>query len=597
MKIDIRSLFAMTMATVPTTSEVTAQTAFSRFSKAHDGWNVLLDHVSIDLDDFSVLSVRGPERDEITLLFDTVVRCDEEYIIIRMNDEDELYLVSLPIYARSFDAQGRICHEQKCEVTMTESSMTISPGELSCCFNVFCAKSIMSLVPPGLFNVERRVFSLYGKNTLSPLSLNSLLIEGRIYDPRPQRRAGAKRICQEQAAHLLYTYYNILGQVTGKQIYRAMQVVVAYAAALRLRPDGLLPHGAWSDEMETHWRYAAEALELFTTHYREFGGDLIADACKTTAQVIIRNADNLENNGLWFPHDTIEMSAMSSKGYPTLVASRAFGKNPGNTLTLNTHICSLLALLEYERTFGDNTAKPYIERAKESLRRVMNAQGGDVVFRLLYQIHDAIWQCDNAAVSVLLRILHKLLLYAKKLWPRIVMPNGAIERDLSASSFSRRYHNLNIRDLLKMMASDEGMSSMRAAIRNGILYAERQGLHQHDIFGYSGGRYWAEILLSAFMLADADDSKRSFLDKLCCYGARLRQSGLFWPVDILTDFPEHAEWELFYRDLNPEHDFFCCRSCHKTYGILFGGRECHEPLAGKTLSELSSTDFAVWEIM
>lgn len=557
-----------------------SENSFTRCEAKVQALKIITDRLWRGEREIAVAYIHGRGKQVCQMTFDKALHREDDCVVVA-DDQDWQYLIVLPIYSRHFDEKGRICKEQECKITLTDQSLFVYPGDYGCNFNIYRGRNLLEITEPHRFNVERRVFAIYGKNTISPLFLSKYLINGKIYDPRPKPRVDNKRECQEQVAYILYGYFGMLYRATEKSFYRAIQTIIAYTVALRVENDGRLRHGTWTDDMETHWRFEAEALQLLTIHYQQFGGVKIAEVCKKMAACIRKYADKLGGNSLWFLHDTLENTEKVKTGYPTLVCSRAFGKDWRNTLALNTHLCSLVALVRYADVFEDSEVRADVEAGVRSLRRIISRHGGDRVFALLFKAQHMLFGRKTRFFNPLMRRLTRLLLYAKKIWPRLVMPNGAIERDLSASAFSRRYHVVNLKDLLKIGRYYD-LPELKRVILDGLRYAIKQNLDKNDIKGHPGGKFWPEVLIGSIAIQDNIEDARQNLQMIVEYRDALKRAGLAWPFETALELEPGEDWVATLRDLPLENDLFEFRFKGARYWLLLGEKPNISMLSGRS---------------
>ena len=549
---------------------VFSENLFERSELASADFHVILDRLGKGKEQISVAYIRGCNEGRIALTFEQILFRDDTCLIVA-DEYDWQYLVVFPIFARKFDEHGRISREERCRTTISVRQLIVQPPcNIGCSYSIFRARDLLSLMEPNRYNIERRPFAIYGEHNVHPFVLSEYMIGGKIYDPRWRERVGNKKVCQEQVAYLLYHYYGMLAKSTDKSFYRAVQTMIAYAVALRLCNDGLFLHGEWTDDMETHWRYEAEGLQLLTKHHQRFGGERIEECCRWIAKCIRKHGDDLGENGLWFLHDTLENSPQVALGYSTLLPSRAFGKDTRNTFALNTHLCSLIALASYADAFEDAGAQASVKAGLEALQRVLSARtGGDLVFSMLYAVYNGVFHRQWRIWRVIRRQLSRLLLRAKKTWPRLVMPNGAIERDLSASAFSRRYHAVNLKDLLKLRRIRE-VPGIENVILQGLYYAIKADFARGDMRGHPGGKYWSEVLLACIAIQNDVSLARKYLQLLLEYRDILTTIGAVWPVDMVSELEPGDSWHAAMRDLPVNNDLFAFCFKGKQHWVLLG---------------------------
>lgn len=304
-----------------------------------------------------------------------------------------------------------------------------------------------------LSDIERR---LYRKSdwffAKTPSDVWNYLINGTVYDPRSDRRVGKRFKCQ-QCAYAWWTYFDFLHKQTGKKVYAVMQDEVAYSVLLDMSASGEWGHGYWSDDIETHARFHLDGLHLLISQYEKTNKSIWLDAAERgMAFVSKRLTERLDDDSLWFLHDTIEQTGSHH------FKSTLFGKTPGNSLCVNTHVQTLTVLHRLLLAVPDK--KLYAEmfnKGLRALRRVLDHQPGEVFYKLLiswivrHKIRNkprSIWaKLKNSFGN---RILPRVYWTVVCRFPRLVHPGGLTERDLTLSLASDRYHVTNLKDFLTL---------------------------------------------------------------------------------------------------------------------------------------------------
>lgn len=567
------------------------------FLKAQD-FLATLDRVGNGEEEISVCYIYGQKNKALTLAFDRVLFRDENSLLV----EDEhgwQYMIIFPVFARKFDEHGRISEEELCQTTIIgEELIARPPSDLGCSFNIFRGRNLLVLMEPNRYNIERRKYSIYGDLSFAPLSLGDYLINGKIYDVRWSKSDGTRKCNQEQVGYLLYGYYDALTLATGKQFYNVIKILIAYALALHLPKNGCYRNGLWSPRMETHFRFESEALLTLTEFYKTYGGKKIAQACFRIATAMTQHVDNLQNDMVWFLHDTLENTDEAKNYYPHLLPSCAFGKDPRNTLTLNTHLSSLRALTRYADVFQNDSRIPaIIRRAERALVTVLSATSVRSICILLYKFYNIIYAHKGIPrLQYILSPLKKLFLAIKRRSPALVMPNGAIERDLSASSFSHRYHVVNLHDLL-LIHDHISLPSIVSLIQKGIDYTVRENIHRENMKGYPGTRYWPLVLLRSISLQKTPHAVRHICRLLHQHKVMLCERRLPWPVHIFSDSRFSDSYYRVLRDLPPEYDLFEFSFQQTLHWVILGQTKADWLLPDVTPAEdMSEFGFTVFTI-
>jgi len=232
-----------------------------------------------------------------------------------------------------------------------------------------------------------------------------------------------------------------------------MRDEVAYSVLLDMHEDGGYRHGFWSDDMETHSRFHLDGIELFISQYDLSLNKLWLDACHRGLSFLFNNlSDDLDEDMIWFLHDTLE-----DKNHH-FFKSTIFGKQPGNSLCINTHTQALRVLHRMHRREPEETT--YVTAYKngmKALQRVLEYQPADLIYRFLVQwiLNSHIMVNKSRLIrkvnTVFIRWFLKPIYWkAQQKYPRLVHSNGFIERDLSLSFVSDKYHITNVKELLKL---------------------------------------------------------------------------------------------------------------------------------------------------
>jgi hypothetical protein len=387
--------------------------------------------------------------------------------LLSLTHEEAEYTLWLPCFQQPFrfDSRGRIevaagsyfsCEWAFVPRIELKILQGVSPGEIA------VVPYIILKDPGGVFlnelsslgDPERR---LYRKSdwfyASRPLDIWKYLINGSVYDPRSIKGIDKRFKCQ-QCAFAWWNYFNFLHQTTGKRIYGLLQDEVAYSILLDLSAEGEWGHGYWSDEIETHARFHLDGIHLLISQYEKTDDPLWLEAAERGMGFIFNHlTDRFDDGSPWFLHDTLEKKSKHR------VSSTLFGKSPGNSLCINTHAQALTVLYRLGQmapnptVYTDNFAK-----GLAALRRVLDHQPGEFLYRIFakalaqYYRHAAptanpTTRIKNAAKRQAVVIAYRRL---KRLFPRLVLPEGFIDRDLTLSAASDHYHNINVKDLLTL---------------------------------------------------------------------------------------------------------------------------------------------------
>lgn len=285
-----------------------------------------------------------------------------------------------------------------------------------------------------------------------PGDLWRYLINGSIYDPRSCPPVEKRFKCQ-QCGYAWWTYFDYIHDQTKKKLWRVLRDEIALCAAEDMEKTGAWRNGFWSDSMEIHSRFQLDGLHLLISQYERTGSRRWLDAAgRGMAFVEEHLAETLDDGSLWFLHDDVHVSKRHK------IRSRAFGKSEGNSLCLNTHV-QALTVIHRLSSHSDNESHPYEEMFEggiTALERIMGHQPAEVLYRYFVpRILKMGRDTGKSTVTMIKRRLERRVLL-KSYWrvraryPRLVQPNGFIERDLTVEVGSHRYHVTNLKDLLTL---------------------------------------------------------------------------------------------------------------------------------------------------
>ena len=323
-------------------------------------------------------------------------------------------------------------------------------------------------LPPDFSIDELRLFSpiekqgafLWGSHGCikKPGDLYRHLINGAVYDLRfswPHN----KKCFSENEAHALYTVFAGLEKTTGKSLYRLFQLQIVLSVIQRQSEDGGFYHGMWTDETECHYRLHASAVYLLLDEFQRTGCKQTEAALKKAVQFLSKTTDQL-NCGTWFLHDSLELSEKAMNSGPfNWIPNRTLGKSVSNMLVLNTHLDTTIAINRYGQLTGDLQYQPLVDSALQSTRAVLNLQPANWLYKPLFwaigltMIPTEKAQKLSAPVRAIKRLawqyLTKKLPDIKARFPRLVMPNGYIDRELSLRTWAIDYQTINLMDLAR----------------------------------------------------------------------------------------------------------------------------------------------------
>ncbi len=417
-----------------------------------------------------------------------VLESGEFGILLRINHEDHWYTIWLP------STYGQFFPDNNQRLTMPDNSFLSYQWQFRphILFNLLLPGRIgeFTFIPyivledtneqffeelKSFNEIERR---LYRKSDWffaeTPSDVWKYLINGSIYDPRSHKGIDKRFKCQ-QCAYAWWCYFGFLYEKTGKKIYDIMQDEVAYTVLLDMSAEGEWGHGYWSDNIETHTRFHIDGIHLLISQYEKTGKPTWLEAAELGMAFISDHLmEQLDNNCLWFLHDTMEHRMRHH------FKSTLFGKSIGNSLTINTHVQTLTALHRLTQSIPDKKIySEMLENGVRALRRVIDYQPADVIYRMLMFLIMK-YKTNKKGLSISGKLKNYLvgLIIPKIFWslrhrfPRIVYPGGFTERDLTLSFASDRYHITNMKDFLTLYQQEQFIW-LHSYIKNGYAFLSK----------------------------------------------------------------------------------------------------------------------------
>jgi len=441
------------------------------------------------------------------------------WLLLPSTDEcDSYWLPQIPTL-RMLNEVEQIIDERPAELT----AFTASGSELAVQFIVprgWALDFVAWHIPPSAHSLrdelcsltyaETQAHFLWGSHTTyrRPADLYAHLIYGNIYE---NRRSWPKyrKIFSENDAHAIYVVLSGLEQTTGKQIYGFLKAQLLVSVLARQDDDGGWRHGEWTDRMESHFRLHCSGMHLLMDVLDERQDLVVRSALEHAADYLSRQTDKLDT-GVWFLHDELEHSVETMRNGPfRWIPSRALGKSESNMLVLNSHIDASVALSRYRKVAGDVRHEDVVRQALAATRAVLSLRPADRLYRLIFQaVRLTLLPSSQAArlplhLRALKRLAWKYLIpilpRLKAMFPRMVMPGGYIERELSLRLFAHEYLPVNLMDLLRFRRQ------FRDPSVDPIVEAGMRLVHQCSMFErwqeikgkeYAIG-FWAEALYHA----------------------------------------------------------------------------------------------------
>ena len=321
-----------------------------------------------------------------------ILESNEFGIILKVNSAKSQYTIWLPLPPDTFcfDKHLRFSkssgprYSYKWEIYPHLKLDLLQPGQIG---EMTVVPYIILEDPNGQFAEELRTLSevercLYRKSdwffAKTPSDIWNYLINGSIYDPRSHKGIDKRFKCQ-QCAFAWWNYFGFLHKKTGKKVYDILQNEVAYSVLLDMSVEGKWEHGYHSDIIETHSRFHLDGIHLLISQYEKTDEPMWLETSERGMTFVSKHLmEELDDGSLWFLHDTIEYNRKHQ------FKSTLFGKTPGNSLCINTHVQALTVLYRLRHLIPDKKIySEMFENGVRALRRVLDYQPGDAVYRLL----------------------------------------------------------------------------------------------------------------------------------------------------------------------------------------------------------------------
>ena len=491
------------------------------------------------------LFLRGPTA--------TRFRLDGEYRLLRcasggwlLHNRDSAapsYWLPAPATLRRTSAQGHILEERAAELDGFEldtSGVAISFAAMLEGWSLDAVvwklddptfiDELMELAP-----VETQGYFILGSHTRygQPADLYRHLIHGWVYEDRyawPHKR----RICSENDAHALHLIFCGLQRATGKRIYGLLKAQLLLSVLSRQSADGGFRHGEWTDSMESHYRLHCSAMHLMMDALSETDDPVVRSALTRGMAFISDKRDGTEV-GAWFYHDELETSEAGMRRAPfKWWPGTALGKSPQNMLVLNTQLDTLVALDRYGALTGDTQYDPLVESGYKAASAVLSLRPMEWLYRLLFSAIDlTLLPTEQAARLPLWKRLWKRIGWQvfiprlprlKTRFPRLVMPGGYIDRELSLQTWAFDYLAVNLMDLVRA-ARGPRRAAFMPYVEGILVHCVRTGIVrrwlEHKGRAYAVG-FYAEALVLLSLAAPRPQTDAMLADALqLCVGQGL----------------------------------------------------------------------------
>ena len=370
---------------------------------------------------------------------------------IRQINEDNCILGEqlAPIYSLSWDSNNHLSFQ------LSSSVDSVTDGTIWQFDENFSADEILSLIP-----IETEGFFLWGSHgcVAKPADLYRHLIHGEVYDLRYSWPHN-KKCFSENEAHALYTVFSGLEKSTGKALYRYFQQQLVLSLIQRQADDGGWYHGMWTDSSECHYRLHTSGVHLLMNEFQRTNCPQVQMALQKAVGFLAKTTDQLDC-GVWFLHDSLELSEKAMNSGPfKWIANKTLGKSVSNMLVLNTHLDTTIALNRYGKITGDKQYEELVDSALNSTGAVLTLRSAEWFYKpLFWAIGLTMLPTDRASkLSMPVRAIKrfaadyliKKLPDIKARFPRLVMPNGYIDRELSLRTWAIDYQTINLMDLAR----------------------------------------------------------------------------------------------------------------------------------------------------
>lgn len=400
-------------------------------------------------------------------------------------------------------------------------------------------------------SLERQPKFLWGSkvNCRLPADLHRYLLYGTMYTDDfvwPRRW----KFFSEIDAHGIYVALDGLQAATGKRIYDLLKRQVLFSVLLRQADDGGWYHGEWTDLMESHYRLHNAAMIVLEAGLEEYGDRAIRDGL-VKAATFLSTCIDATDLGTWFLHDSLERSAetmeiMRVQTNTPWLPSRTFGKSPTNKLILNTHLDALVVLDRYRELTGDRSHDALIASGCDAARQLLAMRPAERLYALVYRAIGLTLLPKDAAAALpvwqraLKRLTWKYLTpqmhRIKRVFPRLVMPGGLIERHIAPLHYDINYHPVNVLDLARMRSRFPGLD-LDEVIRGAVNAVSESRLLEY--WSEAGNRrfaivVWADALYHLCTLRPDPELQRHLADTMLL----AHDAGLGLPPAILGADPE-----------------------------------------------------------
>jgi len=278
--------------------------------------------------------------------------------------------------------------------------------------------------------------------------------------------------------------------------------------------------------MESHYRLHCSAMHLMMDALAEESDPAVRSALESGIAFIADKHDRTDA-GAWFYHDELETTEAGMRRAPfTWWPGTALGKSPQNMLVLNTQLDTLIALERYDRLTGDGRYAELVESGYRAVHAVLTLRPAEWLYRLVFSAIDlTLLPTQDAArlpwwkrawKRIGWQVFIPRLPRLKTRFPRLVMPGGYIDRELSLQTWAFDYLAVNLMDLVR--AARGARSATLMPYVDGILACiRRTGIPrrwlEHKGRSYAVG-FYAEALVLLGITRPAPETDAMLADAL-----------------------------------------------------------------------------------
>lgn len=423
------------------------------------------------------------------------------------------WLPAMPI-CRRIDAHGHVLEERASRLSAAswgdgQAMFTLAAAPAGMVIDMVLWRLPVALVeelrhPTAL---ETQPAYLWGSHTVvgKAADLYLHLVQGRVHENRwawPFKIRGFS----ENDGHAVGVQLTGLQRASGRALPALLGRQVLAAVLRRIGSDGAYRHGVWTDRMESHYRLHCSAMHLMMDTLAAGPDPAVERALRAAAGFLAAQHERIAV-GIWFLHDELELSDEAMQRGPfKWVPSRALGKRSSNMLVLNTQLDTCIALDRYAQLTGDTKFAPLIDSAQSATRAVLGLCSAEPLYRaLMWMIELTFLPAPKAAAlpvwkRALKRVAWKYLIPRmpdlKARLPRLVMPGGYIDRELTLRSWAHDYHAINLMDLARYLRRFD-CQVVRQVLIEGLAFTRRSGIlerwREMPYQKYALG-FWAEAL-------------------------------------------------------------------------------------------------------